>query len=48
MKKTDWELSIGFIPGLLFGIRSYVEKRRRTNHVLYFACIDICLTLYRE
>ena len=45
MKKTDWELSIGFIPGLLFGIRSYVEK---TNHVLYFGCVDFCLTLYRE
>ena len=47
MKKTDWELSIGFIPGLLFGIRSYVE-RRKTNHVLYLACIDICLTIYYE
>ena len=45
MKKTDWELSVGFIPGLLFGMRSYVE-RRKTNHVFYFAFIDICLTIY--
>ena len=47
MKKTDWELSIGFIPGLLLGIRSYVEKRK-TNHVLYFGCIDICFTIYHD
>ena len=45
MKKRDWELSFGFIPGLLFGMRSYVEKRK-TNIVVYFACIDICLTVY--
>ena len=45
MKKRDWELSFGFIPGLLFGMRSYIEKRKR-NYVVYFACIDICLTVY--
>ena len=48
MKKiTDWELSFGFIPGLLFGIRSYVE-RRKTNHVMYLGCMDICLTIYHD
>ena len=45
MKNRDWELSFGFVPGLLFGMRSYVE-RRKTNHVFYFAFIDICLTIY--
>ena len=47
MKKTDWELSIGFIPGLLFGIRSYVE-RRKTNHVLYIPFVDFCVTFWHE
>jgi uncharacterized membrane protein len=45
MKIDDWELSVGFIPGLLFGMRSYVEKRK-TNHVLYFGCVDVCITIY--
>ena len=47
MKNTDWELSIGFIPGLLFGMRSYVERRKK-NHVIYLAFIDICLTIYEQ
>ena len=47
MKKTDWELSVGFIPGIILGIRSYVE-RRKTNHVLYIGCVDICLTIYHD
>ena len=45
MKNRDWELSFGFVPGLLFGMRSYVERRKK-NHVFYFAFIDICLTIY--
>ena len=47
MRIDDCELSVGFIPGLLFGIRSYVE-RRKTNHVLYLCCVDICLTIYHD
>ena len=45
--KRDWELNIGTIPGLLFGMRSYVESSR-TNHVLYLLFIDICLTIYND
>ena len=45
--KRDWQLSIGTIPGIIFGIRSY-EESTRTNHVLYILCIDICLTIYNE
>jgi len=40
----DWELSFGTFPGLLVGVRSYVEKYR-TNHVLYLLFVDICLTI---
>ena len=43
----DWELSVGTIPGLVFGIRSYVETTR-TNHVLYLLFIDVCLTIYNK
>ena len=44
--KNDWELSFGFIPGLLLGVRSYVEDYK-TNHVFYFLFVDICLTIYK-
>ncbi len=44
---NDWELSFGTFPGLLLGVRSYVEEYR-TNHVLYLGFIDICLTLYKN
>ena len=47
MKNTDWELSFGFIPGLVFGVRSYVE-RRKSNHVLYLGCVSVCLTIYHD
>ena len=43
----DWELSIGFIPGFIFGARSY-EEQLRTNHVLYILCISLCLTIYKR
>ena len=45
--RNDWELSFGTIPGLLLGVRSYVETER-TNHVLYFLFVDICLTIYNN
>ena len=47
MIKTDWELSFGTIPGILFGIRSYPEERK-DNHVLYFGFLDVCLTIYKN
>ena len=43
----DWELSFGFIPGILFGIRSYIEKGK-ANHVMYLGCIDVCLTVWKN
>ena len=47
MKNNNWELSFGTFPGLLFGIRSYIEPYR-TNHVMYILCVDICLTIYKN
>ena len=45
-KKTVWELSFGFYPGVLIGFRSY-EENNKTNHVLYLPFVDACLTLNR-
>jgi len=44
--RNDWSLSFGFFPGLLLGVRSYVEQYR-TNHVVYLLFIDICLTIHK-
>jgi len=44
---VNWELSIGFYPGVLIGFRSYLE-RTMENHVLYLPFIDLCLTIERE
>jgi len=41
----DWEFSLGFYPGILIGFRSYKEKSK-TNHVLYFPFIDLCITIW--
>jgi hypothetical protein len=45
---TNWELSAGMFPGLLFGIRSYDDGDFQVDHVLYIGIFDVCLTLYYE
>ena len=42
----EWELSLGFYPGIIVGFRSY-EQEDRNNHVLYLQFIDICLTVLK-
>ena len=44
MNEKSWELTMGFYPGILFGIRSYPEKDY-TQHVLYLPFVDICLEI---
>jgi hypothetical protein len=39
-----WELTLGFYPGILLGIRSYFNKNYN-EHVIYVPFIDICLTI---
>ena len=48
MKK--FEISIGFYPGLLLGIRSYTVDgtNPKVNHVLYLPLIDLCITIYKK
>ena len=43
----DWDLSIGFYPGILFGIRTYYNKKGN-SHVFYLPLIDLCITIYNE
>jgi hypothetical protein len=46
-KGKDWELSLGFYPGILSGFRTY-KGEKRDNHVLYIPFVDICLTVYND
>lgn len=43
----NWRLEIGLFPGLLFGVRSYINTHQDA-HVLYFGCFDIALVLENE
>lgn len=41
-----WEISIGFYPGILLGVRTYEYPHKEyKDHVLYFPFVDICLTI---
>jgi len=44
---TNWEISLGLYPGILFGFRSY-PAGNLTSHVLYVPFIDVCLIIERE
>ena len=43
----EWELSVGFYPGIIIGFRTY-QQDDRNNHVLYLPFVDICLTIIKE
>ena len=43
----NWEITIGLYPGVLIGMRSYVEKQF-VQHVIYIPFVDICLTIYKD
>ena len=45
--ENNWELTLGFYGGLVFGFRAYPQKDC-TDYVLYFPLIDICLTIYNN
>jgi hypothetical protein len=54
----EWELSIGFYPGILLGVRTYKYQGKalnvnhpefnKTDHVFYLPLIDLCITIYHE
>jgi hypothetical protein len=41
-----WAVSIGFYPGVLFGMRSY-EEENQTAHVFYLPFIDLAIEIYK-
>ena len=41
-----WSVSLGFYPGILFGMRSYVEEKQ-TAHVFYLPFIDLAIEIYK-
>ena len=43
--KDNWEISLGFYPGILTGFRTNKE-RNKTNNVIYIPFVDICFTVY--
>jgi hypothetical protein len=49
MKKPmrSWQLEVGLYPGILFGIRTYVEKDFK-EYVLYIPFAELCLTVYED
>ena len=43
----EWDISIGFYPGILFGMRTY-NNINGTSHVFYLPLIDLCIDIYNE
>ena len=42
-----WELSLGFYPGFVVGMRSY-DNNDAWEHVLYITFIELCLTVFKD
>ena len=40
----SWEVSVGLYPGILIGVRTYVEKEY-VQHVIYLPFVDICIEI---
>ena len=43
---TGWEISLGFYPGVLIGMRSY-HNDNVTSHVFYIPFFDIAIQIYK-
>ena len=41
----NWTLSIGFYPGICFGVRTY-EEQDQTTYVLCIPFVDISLEIH--
>ena len=42
----NWTLSVGFYPGLLFGLRTYDEPEQN-SYVFYIPFVDVSLEVYK-
>ena len=43
----NWEISIGLYPGILFGVRTYIEETFK-EHVIYLPFVDLCLEIFED
>ena len=43
-EEKTWEISIGFYPGILLGMRTY-KTEEVTTHVFYLPFIDIAVVI---
>mgnify|MGYP000386111023 CR=1 FL=1 len=43
----NWSMSLGFYPGIVFGMRTYVEPKQ-TSYVIYIPFIDLALEIYNK
>jgi hypothetical protein len=46
-KGASWELSLGLYPGILLGIRTYVEEDSDL-YVLYLLFIDVAIEIFKN
>ena len=44
--ETGWAISIGLYPGILIGMRTYIEESH-TIHVFYLPFIDLAIEIYK-
>ena len=42
-----WEITAGLYPGILIGMRSYIEKDY-VQHVFYIPFVDICIEIDKQ
>ena len=46
-KEKSWELTLGFYPGILIGVRSYAQPES-TQHVIYLPFVDLCIEVFKD
>ena len=46
-KKSEWSVSIGVYPGILFGARTY-DSPYSTMYILYLPFVDISLEIFKS
>jgi len=47
MRNKNWELTLGFYPGVIIGIRSY-NQEDSVQHVIYLPFVDMCLEIFED
>jgi len=43
----NWEITVGFYPGIMIGARSYAHEDS-TQHVIYLPFVDLCFEIFND